>query len=130
MHFIFIDFTGEKSVLGFGSARKVFFTFGSGRNGISLLGKLFKKIKIKPNGIIAVIGPGRFSAVRSGILSANMLAELLRVKIVGLLKRDGENPNDIFRRGVFMFKKRKTKKEISPFYGAEPNITLPSNDKT
>lgn len=130
MRFIFIDFTGEKSVLGFGSAGKVFFASGSGRNGIALLGKLFKKIKIKPDGIIAVIGPGRFSAVRRGILTANMLAELLRVKIVGLLKRDNENPNDIFRRGVFMFKKRKTKKEIAPFYGAEPNITLTSNDQT
>lgn len=117
--------------MGFGNAGKEFFIFGSGRSGISLIGKLFKKIKIKikPAGIIAVTGPGKFSAVRGGVLAANMLAKLLRVQVVGLVKRDGEHSSDIFRRGVFMFKKGKTKKEISPFYGAEPNITMPKKSR-
>ena len=76
-------------------------------------------------GIIAVAGPGRFSAVRGTVVSANMLAELLGARILAIVRGDDETSAEAAERGLKAFKNGKKAKHVLPHYYAEPNITIP-----
>ncbi|MBD3250917.1 hypothetical protein GF380_00340 [Candidatus Uhrbacteria bacterium] len=74
-------------------------------------------------GIAVVAGPGSFSAVRSGVLVANLLSRVYHVPIYDVPK---EIADDLFairkgiREGTF-----RSKEYVAPVYDAEPNITCP-----
>ena len=76
-------------------------------------------------GICVVQGPGSFSAVRTGVLDANLLARLWKVPLVALV---GEEATDLaalanrLKEGAF-----KPTRYVAPTYDAEPNITLPKS---
>lgn len=122
---IFLDFSEEKPVLGAVGGKKDFFLEASGRDGISLLPRLLKRAGRAPEAIVAVRGPGRFSAVRGGVVAANMLAHLLQIPVFGIIKKENETRAEIVRRGLAMAGKGKGSKSILPYYDAEPNITMP-----
>lgn len=74
-------------------------------------------------GICVVAGPGSFSAIRIGVLYANVLARLLRLPLVGV---EYEATHDM----VALIKGLEEKTlscsaYVTPLYDAEPNITLP-----
>ncbi len=71
-------------------------------------------------GIVVHQGPGTFSAVRSGVLAANMLGAALDIPVRAV--------NNQFNSAVLpavvggLFKKKNV--VISPLYNREPNITM------
>ncbi|NMC51426.1 tRNA (adenosine(37)-N6)-threonylcarbamoyltransferase complex dimerization subunit type 1 TsaB [Candidatus Kuenenbacteria bacterium] len=71
-------------------------------------------------GIIAVKGPGSFTALRIGITTANTMAFGLRIPVVGVT--DGLLEK-LIKEGVSNLKKAKVGNYVMPEYGAEPNIT-------
>jgi hypothetical protein len=99
---------------------------------VFLIDKIFKKNKgaVKNIGGVAVVsGPGSFTAVRSGVVAANVLGKLLRVPVVGM-KRDGFKCEIKFLKiGYEKMMKGKGEKVVLPAYGGEPNITKPKKWK-
>ena len=72
----------------------------------------------KPDGIIVVCGTeGRFSAIRTGVVSANALALGWNVPVVGI--RQGDD----VRRAIEEVKSKSVfGKQVIPVYSKEPNI--------
>ncbi|MEI7511850.1 MAG: hypothetical protein WCK01_00095 [Candidatus Uhrbacteria bacterium] len=64
-------------------------------------------------GVGVVAGPGSFSAVRAGVLDANMIARLLDVPLLS------------FKVGEAFDPLRTPVEYVAPIYDAEPNITTP-----
>lgn len=123
--FLFLDFAAEHPVAGIlGGGKAEFFSHGA-LDGVRLLPKLISRAGKDIGGIIAVAGPGRFSAVRGTVVSANMLAELLGVRILAIVRGEKEPSEEAAQRGLKSFKSGKAAKRVSPHYYAEPNITLP-----
>lgn len=102
-------------------------------------GLLFEgKCKIeKIVGLIVVIGPGGFSALRIGLSVFNTLAWSLQIPIVGLESKhkglnDLEIHDQIFKAndekmikiGFDKLKKLKIFKQVLPKYGSEPHINI------
>ena len=87
---------------------------------LTSLEKFFKKTKIKISDInkIAVVpGPGLFSRVRLGVVSANALALALGIKVI-----------EVPQKSAIVFEKinaLQQKDTIHPFYDKQPNITKP-----
>ncbi len=75
-------------------------------------------------GIIAVEGPGRFSAIRSGVSVANALAWSLDVPVLPI---SSENRDESALKAVRNNRKRKFSRAILPVYDQEPNISKPNN---
>jgi tRNA A37 threonylcarbamoyladenosine modification protein TsaB len=73
------------------------------------------------SGIAVVYGPGSFSAIRSGVLIANLLSRLYHLPLYGFTKEEASNMIDIRRQLVSGTKE--TSSYVSPLYDAEPNIT-------
>lgn len=75
------------------------------------------------DGICVVSGPGSFSAVRAGVLVANLLARLFQKPLVGVRVDDAMDlarlAHDL-ERGV-----HSAVRFVDSLYDAEPNITLP-----
>jgi tRNA A37 threonylcarbamoyladenosine modification protein TsaB len=84
-----------------------------GRAGIllPLIAKEMARFKITGVGVVA--GPGSFSAVRSGVLDANLIARLLQVPLLS------------FRVGEAFDPSRTPEEYVAPIYDREPNITIP-----
>ena len=88
------------------------------------------------NGVLVVVGPGRFSALRVGVTVANTLGWGLGIPVLGVESIQGvlsiedkrkywqEIEKLITVNIKKMFKKKKFDKFIVPEYGQEPNITL------
>lgn len=72
-------------------------------------------------GICVVAGPGSFSAVRGGVLMANLLGRLLGKPLVGVSREDAENLSKL-RRSLFA-QAFTPQPYVAPVYDAEPNIT-------
>jgi|WetSurMetagenome_2_1015567.scaffolds.fasta_scaffold860112_1 hypothetical protein len=72
-------------------------------------------------GICVVAGPGSFSAVRSGVLAANLLARLHSKPLYGV---SVEESRDLPRLWTRLVQGLLTSEPyIAPVYDAEPNIT-------
>ncbi|MSR85055.1 hypothetical protein EXS71_01270 [Candidatus Uhrbacteria bacterium] len=76
-------------------------------------------------GICVVSGPGSFSAIRGGVLTANLLARFMRVPLVGI---SVDQAQDLFALETELLNQRlPVTQYVAPQYDAEPNITLPSH---
>lgn len=86
------------------------------------IAKFLKKYKIslqKLTKLGVVTGPGPFSRVRTGVVTANTLGYALSIPVVGVKKTD---PIDF----KFILKD-KGSKAVEVFYDRAPNITKPKN---
>lgn len=86
------------------------------------ISKLLKKNKVKLeqlDKIGVVTGPGFFSRVRSGVVTANTLAYALGVPVVGV-KRVGQTELDF--KSIL---KMKGQNSVEVYYEKGPNITKP-----
>jgi tRNA A37 threonylcarbamoyladenosine modification protein TsaB len=72
-------------------------------------------------GICVVEGPGTFSAVRGGVLVANLLSRLYHIPLYGVSKNDAEDL-EILRQRIAS-KKLPSRSYVAPVYDQEPNIT-------
>lgn len=73
-------------------------------------------------GVVVVRGPGSFSAIRGGVLIANLIARLRRVPLIGVSPSDAEDlPRLVQGLASNAFSPERM---IEPVYDAEPNITL------
>lgn len=127
MNWLFIDTTkaGEYRV-GFLAPGKVRVSAGTGRSN-SYLPALAKLLKGQDwdavDGLCVVQGPGSFTAVRTGVLIANLVARLRRKPLVGVSVEDAQDLDSLAERigqGLFPLSGY-----VAPAYDAEPNITLP-----
>jgi len=73
------------------------------------------------DGMIVVSGPGSFSAVRSGVLVANLLGRMYHVPLYGVRVEDARDLEGL--RNTIAVKKLKASAYVAPIYDAEPNIT-------
>jgi tRNA A37 threonylcarbamoyladenosine modification protein TsaB len=83
----------------------------------------WKPRRTELEGVCVVVGPGSFSAVRTGVLSANLLARILGVPLVGVRREEAASLPQLARRlaeGAYP-----PSRYAAPIYDAEPNITLP-----
>lgn len=87
-----------------------------------LLPKLVNVRQKDVDGICVVAGPGSFSAVRTGVLYANLLARLWNVPLVGVSVDEAE---DLARlTDSLLANERNAVSYVAPVYDAEPNITI------
>ena len=72
--------------------------------------------------VVVANGPGPFTALRIGVVTANALADSLKIPILGLPTANFENQDEL----LGMIRKnisRATSDAVEPAYGQEPNIT-------
>jgi len=74
-------------------------------------------------GIVVVSGPGGFTALRIGILTANTLSYALKIPAVGVKVSEFQSWTDLVNLGLNKFKKAKKYSVVLPYYGREPHIT-------
>lgn len=73
-------------------------------------------------GVCVVAGPGSFSAVRTGVLYANLISRLLRVPLVGVRCEEAQDLLSLARK--LASGSSASSAYVSPIYDAEPNITF------
>lgn len=120
MRLFFID-THENGRFSFGwlgERPKLWDREGRTRN---LIYQITRQVKLdelkKADGICAVKGPGSFSSIRTGVLTANLLARVLKLKLYSLPAGKGKI-SDVD------LKRLKPKVFVAPEYDREPNITI------
>jgi tRNA A37 threonylcarbamoyladenosine modification protein TsaB len=91
------------------------------------LDKFFQAAKIRPkflSGLAVVSGPGPFTSLRLGVVTANTLAWALKIPVIGI--KASEFSNLIQLAQVIKQRLNSLAREeiIEPFYGKEPNITI------
>ena len=74
-------------------------------------------------GVVVSRGPGGFTSIRIGIITANTFSYALDIPIVGLKKNEYSDFADLSKKGIKKLKRTNNKDIIIPFYGREPNIT-------
>jgi hypothetical protein len=97
-----------------------------------LVDKVFKKNKKEIEGIggIAVVsGPGSFTAVRGGVVMANVLGNLLKVPVIGIKREEFKDEVEFLKIGYGKMMEGKGERIVLPAYGKEPNITKPKKWK-
>ncbi|MFA5076433.1 MAG: hypothetical protein WC480_03395 [Patescibacteria group bacterium] len=96
---------------------------------LSLLNKFLGGNNIEPSrltGIIVLVGPGSFSSVRLGIVTANTLGYTLGIPVAGLkFKDENVSLESLFEDGLSKLINKRGFNLVQPFYGREPNITKP-----
>lgn len=81
------------------------------------------KVVEKADGICVVAGPGSFSAVRSGVLVANVLARMFGIPLHGLSREEVTDMGAV--RDRLLAHDVASTPYVAPVYDAEPNITCP-----
>lgn len=75
-------------------------------------------------GVIVVEGPGSFSAIRTGVLYANLYARLRSLPLLAIRPAAWANPLELWQAcesGVLT-----PQEYVAPVYDQEPNITIPT----
>jgi tRNA A37 threonylcarbamoyladenosine modification protein TsaB len=91
-----------------------------------LLPMIEKEAKEKDlTGICVVEGPGSFSAIRGGVLDANLLARLRDVPLVAVPSSAGEDLAALAAR--LALGDVSASSYVAPIYDREPNITTPKH---
>ena len=96
---------------------------------LSEIDTLLKSLKITVkdiSGIIAVHGPGRFSALRVGVTTANTLAWSNNIPVLGIPLDESDDTNIINHIQTLRESKEFTQ-PVVPQYGQEPNISKPKS---
>lgn len=94
---------------------------------LALVDTLLRRTKTKITdivGMVAVRGPGPFTAVRTGLVVANTFGMMLDVPVRGVVSAI-ELPVPEIRSAVTRRWKEKMGTIVRPWYGREPNITWP-----
>ncbi|MBU0731316.1 tRNA (adenosine(37)-N6)-threonylcarbamoyltransferase complex dimerization subunit type 1 TsaB [Patescibacteria group bacterium] len=102
--------------------------FHESENLLEYIDDLFKEKKIKVRdleGIIVVIGPGSFTAVRVACVIANTMAYVEKVPLYGFKQAEYNKLEDLLKK----IKTRKEKSYLEPFYGKRPNISKSKKKK-
>jgi len=87
----------------------------------ALVGRASLK-KLKGLGVVS--GPGGFTSLRIGIITANTLAFALKVPVVGIALDEFKTPEELVVKIFARLKKVKLGAPVLPEYGREPNITI------
>ena len=102
------------------------------RSVVARSGMLLPKLALKHgallrtiDGICVVSGPGSFSAIRSGVLVANLLSRLLAKPLVGVSVSDASDLEHLSR--DLATHRYQPTSFVAPVYDAEPNITVPKH---
>lgn len=74
------------------------------------------------SGIAVVTGPGGFTALRIGVVTANVLAYALDIPVIGLTLNEFKNNRELVAQAINKLKNTKSGGVIMPEYGREPNI--------
>lgn len=127
MPWLFIDTTrpdGYRSGLLSPKLLDIRHTSGRARSLLAGLAKRLSRPELsRLDGICVVHGPGSFSAVRSGVIVANLLSRLLQKPLVGVNVEEASNLESLNEK--LHQKKHRTSAYVMPTYDAEPNITVP-----
>ena len=78
----------------------------------------------KINGIIVVIGPGSFTALRIGITTANAMAWSLNIPILGIENKGGLDDKVLIDKNFKRILNKDKFRQVLPKYGREPNVTV------
>lgn len=73
-------------------------------------------------GIAVVTGPGGFTALRIGVVTANVLAYALNIPVVGLSLDEFSDNKELVEKSINKLKETKSGGVVMPEYGREPNI--------
>ncbi|MFC1662849.1 hypothetical protein ACFL04_01620 [Patescibacteria group bacterium] len=127
---LFIDTTKpDRILLKFGSVKKIVRLTDNAISTKLLLPNIVKIIE-KQNknfqnisGIAVVNGPGPFTSVRVGIVTANTLALLLKIPIISIRSDRVDNFKDFILKAEKMLKNKKIGVSIVPYYGRPPHLT-------
>lgn len=82
-------------------------------------------VKTRIAGVCVVEGPGSFSAVRGGVLDANLIARFLRVPLVPVTAGEAYDLEGLANR--IATGDVSTSSYVAPIYDREPNITVPKS---
>jgi len=100
--------------------------------GTQVLARLSKTVGRKgiqrADGICVVAGPGSFSAIRTGVLLANLLSRLFSKPLVGVTSDEAKDHHALredLESGAFP-----STAYVAPIYDAEPNITVASSHRS
>ncbi len=88
---------------------------------LPLIAKDLEKMKL--NGVCIVAGPGSFSAVRGGVLDANLIARLKGIPLVPVEVSAWHDLEGLAAR--IQAGEISTADYVAPIYDQEPNITTP-----
>lgn len=84
------------------------------------------KISLKDlKGVMVVSGPGGFTSLRVGVITANTLGYALKIPVVGIKLSEFDSFNELVKVGLNKLKKARVGELVIPFYGREPHITKP-----
>lgn len=92
------------------------------------IAELLKKNLVKVHdltGIIVSTGPGGFTSIRVGVVTANALGYALGIPIAGLTGNDYSTFLQLVQKGTKKIRLVRPAIPVSPQYGREPNITTP-----
>lgn len=73
------------------------------------------------SGICVVRGPGSFSAIRTGVLYANLLSRLLRLPLFSISAEEAADLRRVAKR--LEYGALRSASYVAPVYDREPNIT-------
>lgn len=75
-------------------------------------------------GVCVVKGPGTFSAIRTGVLYANLISQIQKVPVVGIDVKQGLDLTRLSQQ--LADNQLPAEPFIAPIYDAAPNITTPN----
>jgi tRNA A37 threonylcarbamoyladenosine modification protein TsaB len=127
MGWVFIDTSRPDHFrIGLLSAKRRELWEGEGRSRLALneIGKHISRTSLQnADGVCVVAGPGSFSAVRTGVVTANMLSRLYQKPLVGISVDDAFDLDLLTTR--LLADGIPSTGYVAPVYDSEPNITMP-----
>lgn len=84
-----------------------------------------KRVRLaRLSGVAVVSGPGGFTSLRIGVITANTLAYALRIPVLGLRLIDGRGGMEtLAKKAAVKLRQERLGTFVTPFYGGPPHIT-------